>query len=103
MFGWLKRKIVANEANKSAPFRSAMEWIAEHRRVIAAILVGVSIALRNIDPKYIPAAGWIDQIKVIVDSLAPGMEPGAIVLLVWSILSAKKKAKENTTGAPEAR
>jgi hypothetical protein len=95
MFGWLKKKIVAGEANKIGLFRAFLDWLTApgNRRIVVGCLIGLAAALRYLG--HSAPAEWVDQIKVIVDTLAPGMDAGAFVLLIWSILAAKKKAKEN--------
>lgn len=95
MFGWLKKRVVANEAGKIGIFKSFLDWLVQpgNRRIVVAILLGAAASLRHLG--YIVPAEWLDQFKVIIDSIAPGMDVGAVVLLIWSIFSAKKKAKEN--------
>lgn len=94
MFGWLKKKIVASEANKIGFLRALLGWLSEpgNRRIVVAVLLGCATALRHLG--YMIPAEWLDQFKVIIDSITPGMDAGALVLLAWSIFVAKKKAQE---------
>lgn len=94
MFGWLKRKLVAREAGKSGLLKAILEWLVQpgNRRIIVAVLIGVATTLRNLG--HVVPAEWVDQIKGIIETLVPGMDAGAMVLLAWSIFTAKKKAKE---------
>jgi len=85
LIDWIKKKLVLRELRKSKLLKKVILWLEQpgNKRIVVAILFGCSASLRYLD--YVAPAEIVEQLKELVNTLPPGMDAGAFVLLAWSI------------------